>query len=76
MSEHISQVRAIAGSKGGQTTVKRHGVDHMKKIGRQGAKRMHEIYRLEPRYLNDFAIVHRITGEVVNYLSGKKPEGE
>lgn len=75
MSDRLSQVRAIAGSKGGRSTVKRHGRQHMSRIGKRGAQSMHTTYRLEPVFLNDFAIVHRITGEVKNYLSGKKPEG-
>jgi hypothetical protein len=68
----LSQKRADAGRKGGKTTVKRYGKRHMKKLGRWGAHRMHATYRLEPVALNDFALVHRETGAVKAYLSGKK----
>jgi len=60
-----------AGSKGGKMTVKRYGKRYMKKLGRWGAHRMHATYRLEPTGLNDFALVHRETGEVKALLSGK-----
>jgi len=76
MSGRLSEIRAAVGSKGGKATVNRHGKKHMSEIGRRGAQSFHAKYRLEPRYLNDFAIVDRITGEVKNYISGKKPEGE
>ena len=69
----LSEKRATAGRKGGKRTVKRHGKRFMKKIGKWGAHRMHSTYRLEPVALNDFALVHRETGEIKAYLSGRKP---
>ncbi len=68
----LSDKRRDAGSKGGKTTVKRYGKRHMKKLGKWGAHRMHATYRLVPVDLNDFALVHRKTGETKAYLSGKK----
>ncbi len=60
-----------AGRKGGKRTAELYGSEYMRKLGRWGAHRMHATYRLEPRDLNDFALVHRETGEVKAYLSGK-----
>ena len=68
-----SKKRAAAGAKGGKKTVKRYGKRYMKKLGRWGAHCMHSTYALEPVALNDFAIVHRETGLIKAYLSGRKP---
>ena len=77
MSTTLSEKRAAAGSKGGQATVKRHGKEYMAEIGRRGAQKFHDTYRLEPVYLNDFAIRHRKTGKTVALLSGRPvQEGE
>ena len=67
----LSEKRAAAGRKGGNRNVKRHGKRWMKKIGKWGAHVMHSTYKLEPTDLNDFALVHRQTGEIKAYLSGK-----
>jgi hypothetical protein len=67
----LSQKRAIAGRKGGLRTVKRYGKRYMKRLARWGAHRMHSTYRLEPVLLNDFALVHRETGQAVALLSGR-----
>jgi hypothetical protein len=67
----LSDKRREAGSKGGRKTVKRYGLRYMRRLGKWGAHRMHATYRLEPVNLNDFALVHRETGEVKAYLSGK-----
>lgn len=72
----LSEKKAIAGSKGGRTTVKRYGKRYMRRLGRWGAHVMHSLYRLEPVELNDFAIVHRETGEIKAFLSGKALRGE
>jgi hypothetical protein len=66
----LSEKRMIAGRRGGVVTLARHGRAHFKKIGAIGAKVFHDRYRLEPVYLNDFAIVNRVTNEVKAYLSG------
>lgn len=66
----LRQKRAEAGARGGRATLDRHGVEHMRRIGRAGARAFHEKYRLEPVLQNDFAIVHRITGNVVGFLNG------
>lgn len=67
----LSEKRAAAGAKGGKRTVKRYGKRYMKKLARWGAHRMHSLYQLTPVDLNDFALVHRETGEIKAYLSGK-----
>lgn len=72
----LSEKRAAAGSKGGRTTVKRYGKRYMKKLAKWGAHRMHSIYQLTPVDRNDFALVHRETGEVKAYLSGKPMKKE
>ena len=71
MSTRLSQVRAAAGRKGGLATLKKYGKRHMKKLAKWGAHRMHATYELKPAELNDFALVHRETGEVRAYLSGR-----
>jgi len=68
----LSQIRAEAGRKGGLKTVKRYGKRYMRRLGKWGAHRMHATYQLTPVDRNDFALVHRETGEVKAYLSGKK----
>ncbi len=67
--------RAIAGSKGGRTTVQRHGIEYMRRLGKWGAHRMHSTYDLVPVELNDFALVNRETGAIKAYLSGKPVQG-
>lgn len=68
----VRKVRSEAGRRGGNSTLKKYGVEHFQKLGKWGAHRMHATYRLEPCDLNDFALVHRETGEVKAYLSGKR----
>lgn len=68
----LSDKRREAGSRGGKKTVKRYGKRYMKRLGKWGAHVMHATYRLQPVDRNDFALVHRETGEVKAYLSGKK----
>ncbi|RPI95397.1 MAG: hypothetical protein EHM40_03345 [Chloroflexi bacterium] len=70
----LSEKRAIAGRKGGRRTAKRYGKRYMRKLARWGALRMHAMYALEPVALNDFAIVHKETGQVKALLSGKPIE--
>lgn len=63
--------KAEAGRKGGKKTLAKYGKRHFKRLGKWGAHRMHATYRLTPVDLNDFALVHRETGKVKAYLSGK-----
>lgn len=67
----MNQVKQDAGRKGGLATLKKFGKRYFKKLGKLGAHRMHATYKLEPVDLNDFALVHRETGKVKAYLSGK-----
>ncbi len=72
---NLSEKKAAAGRKGGRTTVKRYGKRYMRRLGRWGAHVMHSMYDLMPTDLNDFALIHRETGEVKAYLSGKPVQG-
>ena len=67
----VDQQKAAAGSKGGKRTVKRYGKKYMRQLGSWGGFRMHATYRMVPVALNDFALVHRETGKVKAFLSGK-----
>jgi len=61
-------MRRIA-ARGGKRTAERHGSAHMARIGRKGAQTLHELYRLEPTLLNNFALVHRATNQIVAFLA-------
>jgi len=67
----LSEKRAAAGSKGGKRTVKRYGKRYMRRLARWGAHVLHSTYDLKPVDLNDFALVHKETGVIKAYLSGK-----
>ena len=60
----LSQKRAAAGAKGGRTTVKRYGKRYMRRLAKWAAHVMHSKYRMVPIGQNNFAYVHRETGEV------------
>lgn len=53
-----------AGSLGGRSTVEKHGIEHMRTIGKRGARVTHSRYRLEPYGLSGWALVHRETGQI------------
>lgn len=71
MINTLSKKRSVAGRRGGNETLRRHGAEHFKKIGEKGARTFHARYRFTPTGLNDFAIANRATGEVVAFLSGR-----
>jgi len=60
--------KAQAGRAGGLATFGKHGAQHMREIGKRGARVFWERYRLEPVDLADFAIVERATGKPINLL--------
>lgn len=66
----LSDKRAAAGRRGGIQTLKKHGVDHFKKIGAKGAQTLHRRYRLAPVGQDNFALVNRETNEVKAFLNG------
>jgi len=70
MTEEQRNKKRQAGRLGGLKTLERRGREYFSTIGKRGADAFHKRYRLEPVYQNDFAIVRRETGEIVNYLSG------
>jgi hypothetical protein len=63
----LSQKRAAAGSKGGKRTAKRYGKRYMRRLAKWGAHVMHSTYAMVPVEQNNFAYVHRETGEVKAY---------
>lgn len=62
--------KSESGRKGGQQTLRRHGKQHFKKIGAQGAKVTWTRYGLKPVGTSQFAMVHRETGEIKAFLAG------
>jgi len=64
--------KAAAGRKGGQETFKRHGHEHMAKIGSRGAETTHQRYRWLPVGTSGYALVHRETDEIVA-ICGTQP---
>lgn len=73
-TQTLSQKRALAGAKGGKRTVRRYGKRHMKRLAKLGAHATHSRYRLEPVFLNDFAMVNRKNGIVKALFSGRSLE--
>jgi general stress protein YciG len=63
-----------AGSKGGRETFARHGPQHMREIGKAGARATWSRYHLSPVGQSGWAMVDRETGKVktfVNYIPGR-----
>lgn len=67
-------IKVEAGRKGGKRTVKLYGKRYMKKLAKWGGFRMHATYRMVPVGQNNFAYVHRETGEVKAYQFPPKKE--
>lgn len=65
----MNLVKQKAGRKGGVATLKKHGVDFFRKIGKKGARITWSRYHLSPTGLNNFAMVNRETGEVKAFLN-------
>lgn len=59
--------KAEAGRLGGLATVKRHGREHMQRIGREGARRFHDLYSLKPYGTHQWAIVRRSDNVIIGY---------
>lgn len=57
--------KSEAGRLGGRTTFEKYGSDHMRRIGKEGAKKFYEKYELHPVGTSWFAIVERATGREV-----------
>lgn len=64
--------KAEAGRLGGLNTYKKHGSEHMAKIGRRGFESTFARYRLAPYGTSDFALISRTTGKIVAFLSGRQ----
>lgn len=54
-----------AGSKGGRSTLARHGREHMSEIGRRGAAATWQRYFLAPVEIANYAMVERETGKII-----------
>lgn len=65
----LPKTKAEAGRMGGLATAARHGVEHMREIGRRGAIAFHARYTLRPEGTNQLAVVNRTTGAVVGYIN-------
>lgn len=63
------KMRAL-GRQGGLQTVARHGVEHMRRIGRKGAAAFHSRYSIAPVGTSQYAVVRRGTNVVVAFLDG------
>jgi len=64
MARDSAYMREI-GRRGGQTTAKRYGREHMAKIGRRGAAAFYARYQLIPLETNQFGIVDRNTKKLI-----------
>ena len=62
--------RAAAGRIGGQSTLKKYGSDHFRKIGILGAATTWKRYGLKPVGTSQYAMVHRETNEIKAFFSG------
>lgn len=68
----MDEKKQAAGRAGGRATLAKHGRGHFQSIGSKGGRVLHERYRLVPVAQDDFALVHRETGQVKAFLSGRK----
>ena len=57
----------MKGQAGGIALVKKYGREHMSNIGRKGAKRFWQLYRVQPVHTSGWAIVSRKTGIIVAF---------
>lgn len=55
----------------GQALAAQRGHDYMSELGRKGAIKFWQLYRLQLSGTSDFAIVRRCDGQIVAYMSGK-----
>jgi hypothetical protein len=67
---HKMNTKSEAGRLGGIATRDRYGSEHFRKIGKRGAQTTWTRYKLVPVAQDNFAMVHRKTGEVKAFLNG------
>ena len=67
----LNQKRVAAGRAGGLATKRKYGRVYFQDIGKKGGQVLHARYKLEPVGMDDFALVHRETGIVKAFLSGR-----
>lgn len=60
-----------AGRLGGLETVRKYGIEHMRRIGKKGARATWSKYKLAPVGTSDFAMVERATGKIVALTTGR-----
>jgi hypothetical protein len=65
----LSQKRAAAGRRGGQSTLQKYGNDHFRKIGARGALITWLTYGLKPVGTGGYAMVNRETGKIKAVLN-------
>ena len=53
-----------AGQQGGIATYRKHGREHMRRIGKRGGEVTHSRYRMHPVGLSGWAYVNRETGKI------------
>ena len=71
MTQEARSARHVrAGRLGGLATFRKYGPGYMADIGRLGAQAFHRKYRLHPVGISRYAIVDRISGNIVNFLDG------
>jgi hypothetical protein len=69
--QSLKRKRQEAGRRGGLATLARHGVDHFRRIGAEGARAFWKRYRFSPVGTSQFAIVRRDDQKVVAFLDGR-----
>jgi hypothetical protein len=70
----MKHTKQTAGQIGGRSTLARHGIEHMQRIGRVGARVTWTRYHLAPIGQSGWAMVSRETNEVktfINYIPGR-----
>jgi hypothetical protein len=55
----------------GRAMVAKYGIEHMRAIGRKGARRFYELYEWRPIYTSQFALVERATNKVIAFSDGR-----
>lgn len=66
-AEYMSSIA----QKGGRALVEKYGNAYMRQIGTSGALAFHTKYTLIPVELSQFAIIDRLSGKTVGFLSGE-----
>jgi len=60
----MNEQKRKAGRQGGLATYRKHGREHMQRIGRRGGEVTHERYHMHPVGLSGWAYIDRESGKV------------